>query len=166
VDQKWGDQPAQVSPAVPIQSHVANARTNPKWFYRNNGHSVQGRLWWDSPRVRGVIEHVEGYTEQPKGTLGSNRNKTNAPKSLSHGVYEKKSNKDVVVKKVKKNGRPEYMTEISFTKHVIPIFFVISIPVAIISCIKRRVFRYSRLPQEDDFGSKQSIELEPLAETR
>jgi len=70
------------------------------------------------------------------------------------------------VKKVKKDGRPEYMTEVSFTKHVMPIFFVIGILVAIIYCIKRRVFRYSRLPQEDDFGSKQSIELEPLAETR
>ena len=44
VDQAWATQPQTPDPAVAPQSHIVNARTNPNWDMRNNGHRVKGRL--------------------------------------------------------------------------------------------------------------------------
>ena len=50
VDSSWLTQPPKsqpISPSVPPQSHMANARTNPAWYHQNmNGHIVQGRVDW------------------------------------------------------------------------------------------------------------------------
>ncbi|KAL7580142.1 hypothetical protein ACA910_012899 [Epithemia clementina (nom. ined.)] len=51
VDQKWGTQPTYFEPkGVPPQSHMANARTNPNWYYKSGEKVIQGRLdWFSSP---------------------------------------------------------------------------------------------------------------------
>jgi hypothetical protein len=48
VDQSWVQQPSDVGPPIPPQSHIVNARTNSSWFHENNGNVVQGRLDWYS----------------------------------------------------------------------------------------------------------------------
>ncbi len=47
VDSDWAHQP-NPDPAVPPQSHVVNARTNPAWHRQNNGFLVQGRTYFVS----------------------------------------------------------------------------------------------------------------------
>jgi hypothetical protein len=48
VDQGWSTVPTNAAPNVPPQSHIVNARTNPRWSYKSNGKVVKGRLDWFS----------------------------------------------------------------------------------------------------------------------
>lgn len=57
VEQDWAYQGIgsdNPSPDVPPQSHMVNARTNPKWDMQWNGHRVKASLDWFSP-VRLVL---------------------------------------------------------------------------------------------------------------
>ena len=51
VDQDWGTQPEPYEPTgLRPQSHMANVRTNPNWFYQSGDKVVQGRVdWFSSP---------------------------------------------------------------------------------------------------------------------
>jgi hypothetical protein len=52
VDTSWSNQPADIDPQIPPQSHVVNARTNPDWEYKlTNGKLVKGRRDWYSVPV-------------------------------------------------------------------------------------------------------------------
>ena len=48
VDQDWMEQPNDVAPAVPPQSHIVNARTNKDWYHETEGGIIQGRRQWFS----------------------------------------------------------------------------------------------------------------------
>ena len=48
VDSAWARQPANVTPQVPPQSHLVNARTNSDWYHTNAGKIVEGRTEWFS----------------------------------------------------------------------------------------------------------------------
>lgn len=52
VDQSWVNMPVNKVYGPhhkPPQSHIANVRTNPDWFFESFGKAVQGRLSWFSP---------------------------------------------------------------------------------------------------------------------
>lgn len=55
VDQSWKDQPENIRPAVPPQSHMANVRTNPNYHHESNGKHIKGRLDWFSVPLTVVI---------------------------------------------------------------------------------------------------------------
>mmetsp|Transcript_15576 Transcript_15576/g.38852 ORF Transcript_15576/g.38852 Transcript_15576/m.38852 type:complete len:831 (+) Transcript_15576:198-2690(+) len=55
VDSSWADQPANIAPKMPPQSHVVNARTNPDWNHESNGKRIQGRLDWFSVPLTIVV---------------------------------------------------------------------------------------------------------------
>mmetsp|Transcript_7545 Transcript_7545/g.22036 ORF Transcript_7545/g.22036 Transcript_7545/m.22036 type:complete len:786 (-) Transcript_7545:2991-5348(-) len=55
VDQSWKNQPANIKPSVPPQSHVVNARTDPEYHHESNGKHIQGRLDWFSVPITIVI---------------------------------------------------------------------------------------------------------------
>ncbi|KAJ0397069.1 hypothetical protein P43SY_005300 [Pythium insidiosum] len=60
VDQDWQTQATEggdvPSPRIPPQSHLVNARTNPRWNMESNGHRVKGELLWYSPVLRVLVE--------------------------------------------------------------------------------------------------------------
>uniref|UniRef100_A0A7S1BLX6 Uncharacterized protein n=2 Tax=Corethron hystrix TaxID=216773 RepID=A0A7S1BLX6_9STRA len=56
VDQQWKNQPTKVQPNVGPQTHIVNARTNPRWFHRiSNGKFIRGRLHWISMPITLLI---------------------------------------------------------------------------------------------------------------
>ena len=55
VDQAWGEQPDNVEPKLPPQSHVVNARTNLDWNHESAGKYIKGRLDWYSMPLTVVI---------------------------------------------------------------------------------------------------------------
>jgi hypothetical protein len=60
VDQSWRQQGDNVSPKVPPQSHMVNARTDPSWYHESGGKSIQGRVEWVSIPLTIVIgEHYD-----------------------------------------------------------------------------------------------------------
>jgi hypothetical protein len=62
VDPEWGRPLRNAAPDLPPQSHMANVRTNPDWFFQKpeNGHIVQGQLDWFSIPIQLVL------TQKPK----------------------------------------------------------------------------------------------------
>lgn len=48
VDQSWKNQPKDIRPKQPPQSHIVNARTDPSYHHESNGKHIQGRLDWFS----------------------------------------------------------------------------------------------------------------------
>ena len=48
VDQSWLSQPDNIEPNKKPQSHMANARTNPDWYFESEGKVIQGRVDWFS----------------------------------------------------------------------------------------------------------------------
>jgi len=48
LDKNWLDKPSDVKPDFSPQTHLANARTNPDWYYENAEHVIQGRTLWFS----------------------------------------------------------------------------------------------------------------------
>jgi Zinc carboxypeptidase len=78
VDQTWAEQPSNVAPKLPPQSHVVNARTNPDWHYESAGKHIQGRLNWYSIPVTIIIGDYEDSVgtsmgNQPIETVERNR---------------------------------------------------------------------------------------------
>lgn len=72
LDQYWKTQPSDVSPDVPPQSHVVNARTNTDWLHERGNQTVRGRLDWFSVPVTILIgekggEVLELSTRLPAG---------------------------------------------------------------------------------------------------
>lgn len=59
VDKAWKDQPDDVLPKVPPQSHIVNARTDPSYLHESNGKRIQGRLDWFSMPLTIVIGDFE-----------------------------------------------------------------------------------------------------------
>jgi hypothetical protein len=55
VDQSWKNQPSNILPNVPPQSHIVNARTDPNYHHESNGKHIQGRIDWFSVPVTVVI---------------------------------------------------------------------------------------------------------------
>ena len=52
VDTAFLTAPPGSSPTdTPPQTHLANARANPKWLHQHNGHVVKGREWWSSEPI-------------------------------------------------------------------------------------------------------------------
>ncbi|KAL7580141.1 hypothetical protein ACA910_012898 [Epithemia clementina (nom. ined.)] len=73
VDQEWAKQQDSFEPmGIPPQSHMANARTNPNWYFRSGEKVIEGRLdWFSSPLTIGmeelnnVVETVERSVRLP-----------------------------------------------------------------------------------------------------
>lgn len=61
VDQDWTTHTAAIYPDSPPQSHVVNARTNPKWHKANMEHEVHGRLDHWSSVLRLRVHLTVGY---------------------------------------------------------------------------------------------------------
>ena len=57
VDQDWKQQPNDVAPKIPPQSHIVNARTNPDWYHETEGSIIRGRLQWFSLPLTLQIVH-------------------------------------------------------------------------------------------------------------
>ena len=55
VDQAWAEQPNNIDPKQPPQSHVVNARTNPNWYHESAGKHIKGRLDWFSVPLTVVV---------------------------------------------------------------------------------------------------------------
>ena len=55
VDQSWKNQPPNILPNVPPQSHIVNARTDPNYHHESNGKHIRGRIDWFSVPVTVVI---------------------------------------------------------------------------------------------------------------
>ena len=51
VDQNWSEQPLNKWPAMGLQSHMANSRTDPSYHLTKTDRTVQGRLHWISVPV-------------------------------------------------------------------------------------------------------------------
>jgi hypothetical protein len=50
VDQSWKNQPENIAPQVPPQSHIVNARTDPNYHHESNGKHIYGHVdWFSSP---------------------------------------------------------------------------------------------------------------------
>ena len=59
VDQSWKDQPENISPNMPPQSHIVNARTDDNYHHESNGKHIQGRVNWFSVPLTVVIGDFE-----------------------------------------------------------------------------------------------------------
>ena len=55
VDQSWKNQPENIAPGLPPQSHIVNARTNLNWKHESAGKYITGRLDWYSIPLTIVI---------------------------------------------------------------------------------------------------------------
>eukprot|EP00535_Pseudo-nitzschia_heimii_P005123 CAMPEP_0197174272 /NCGR_PEP_ID=MMETSP1423-20130617/868_1 /TAXON_ID=476441 /ORGANISM="Pseudo-nitzschia heimii, Strain UNC1101" /LENGTH=758 /DNA_ID=CAMNT_0042623183 /DNA_START=117 /DNA_END=2393 /DNA_ORIENTATION=- len=59
VDQSWKDQPENILPNLPPQSHIVNARTDRNYHHESNGKVIQGRVDWFSVPLTVVIGDFE-----------------------------------------------------------------------------------------------------------
>ncbi|POM57463.1 Hypothetical protein PHPALM_38022 [Phytophthora palmivora] len=92
VDQDWKKQGSgddAPSPHVPPQSHLVNARTNPDWDFKWNGHRVKGTLEWTSP-VLIVSTSKQDDSSGKTDVLTS----SHASKSLAHSASTESESAD------------------------------------------------------------------------
>jgi hypothetical protein len=71
VDQSWSQQPTQVVPQIPPQSHIANVRTNPLWYYESEDSIIRGRLDWFSVPLTIVVRDTGIPDNQEESTTSS-----------------------------------------------------------------------------------------------
>uniref|UniRef100_A0A7S2UH09 Peptidase M14 domain-containing protein n=1 Tax=Attheya septentrionalis TaxID=420275 RepID=A0A7S2UH09_9STRA len=77
VDSSWSNQPADIDPQRPPQSHVVNARTNPDWEYKltkTNGKVVKGRR--DEKVVKVVKGRRDWYSVPVTIAIGASTSQT------------------------------------------------------------------------------------------
>lgn len=66
VDSSWANAASLVRPRLPPQSHLANVRTNPDYYYESETNIVQGRLhWFSQPLTVKVVSSTVSPTESP-----------------------------------------------------------------------------------------------------
>jgi len=78
LDQQWSSQPNGISPNLPVQSHIANVRTNPGWYHESDNNIVQGRADWFSLPV--TVEIEMGPTNTP--SVGPSMVPTKVPEKI------------------------------------------------------------------------------------
>jgi len=76
LDKNWLKQPSDVKPSFTPQTHLANARTNPDWYYENAGHVVQGRILWFSIPVTLIIGSHKKHLQDVSVRISHVKNKT------------------------------------------------------------------------------------------
>ncbi|GAX14250.1 hypothetical protein FisN_1Hh444 [Fistulifera solaris] len=89
VDKGWKDQPKNIKPQVPPQSHMVNARTNPEWYHETDGSVIQGRVqWFSMPATLYIVSSSTSKTIIETQSRYTNSNAS--PTSSSAEAHDKK----------------------------------------------------------------------------
>lgn len=144
VDRGWKDQPRNIKPEVPPQSHIVNARTNSDWYHEIDGSVIQGRTHWfstpatihvvSSSRSKDIVETQRRYTPL---------NSTSYPASSSESGH---------------NGKSEEKTLMTATTLLIVVAVVGAILLAGQVILKRQ-FRVAKRNRVLQFVEEASVEL-------
>jgi len=153
VDQSWKNQPSNVLPNMPPQSHVVNARTDPNYHHESNGKHIQGRIDWFSVPLTVVL----GDFDDSVGTR--NEDSVNTVE-LYPRFSESSINKGGVKPKPAKVDQLWF--PIAFWQYLIVALLIV---VFSICCIKCFCFSSSdgriKLKQGDSFDESDAFDFEP-----